>query len=190
MIILIMFGPPGSGKGTQSKMLSEKFNLSHISTGDIFRKEMSEGTELGKKVKGVVDKGELVPDELLIAVIRKAMIEHATKDGYIFDGFPRTVRQAEDFDKLLVELGFSLSTVLRLKVTDEEIVQRLSLRAKLEGRKDDTIEVITNRLMVYRDKTMPLLDYYREQEKIIEINGIGKMEEIFELLSSNVRSFI
>jgi adenylate kinase len=185
-----MFGPPGSGKGTQSKMLCEKYNLSHISTGDIFRKEMSEGTELGKKVKDIVDRGELVPDELLIAIIRKAIKQNADKNGYIFDGFPRTVRQAEDFDKLMVELGLSLSTVLRLKVTDEEIIRRLSLRAELEGRKDDTIEVITNRLNVYREKTMPLLDYYREQNKMIEINGIGKMESIFELLSSKVNAFL
>lgn len=185
-----MFGPPGSGKGTQSKMLAEKYNLSHISTGDIFRKEIREETELGKKVKDIVDRGELVPDSLLIKIIKKAILDNAHGDGYIFDGFPRTVRQAEDFDKLLLDLDMELTTVLRLKVTDEEIVRRLKKRAEIEGRKDDTVEVISNRIKIYREKTMPLLDYYREQGKIAEINGIGPMEEVFEKLVREINAAI
>ncbi len=190
MINLIMFGPPGSGKGTQSKMLAEKYNLTHISTGDIFRKEIREETELGKRVKNIVDRGELVPDSLLIEIIKKAIMDNSHKDGYIFDGFPRTVRQAEDFDRLLLELGMKLTTVLRLKVTDEEVIQRLKKRAEIEGRKDDTVEVISNRIKIYREKTMPLLDYYREQDIIAEINGIGTIEEIFDKLVREINALI
>ncbi len=181
-----MFGPPGSGKGTQSKKLAEKYNLGHISTGDIFRKEISEGTELGNKVKDIVNKGKLVPDELLIEIIKKAINNNDDKNGHIFDGFPRTVKQAEDFDELLAEMGCQVSKVLRLKVLDDEIISRLMKRAEIEGRKDDTREIIANRLKLYREKTMPLLDYYREHEIMYEIIGKGDVEEIFEKLSKEV----
>jgi adenylate kinase len=180
MFNLILFGPPGSGKGTQSSRIAEKYNLVHTSTGDIFRKEIRNGSPLGIKVQGIIEKGELVPDDLLVDILRSAL-QRATGNinGFVLDGFPRTIRQAGDLDKLLKETGESVSLVLALDVDEEEVVTRLLKRAQLEGRKDDTEEVIRNRMKVYHAQTHPLMEYYNKQGKFTSIPGVGSIDDIF-----------
>ena len=179
MFNFIIFGPPGSGKGTQSSKIAEKYNLAHISTGDIFRKNIKEKTELGLKVKSIIDKGELVPDELLIDILDDAIKGYSGVNGFIFDGFPRTIQQAVDFEKLLKNENREVSLVLALDVVDEEIIGRLLIRAEEQGRVDDTREVIENRLQVYLSQTEPLIEYYINKNKFESIYGIGTIDEIF-----------
>ena len=181
MYNLILFGPPGSGKGTQSARIAEKYNLVHASTGDIFRAEIRNGSPLGQKVQGIMEKGELIPDDLLVDVLKSALKRAVGNiDGIVLDGFPRTLRQAHDLDKLLKESDESVSLVLALDVDEEEVVKRLLKRAQLEGRKDDTEEVIRNRMKVYHSQTQPLMDYYASQEKFISVKGVGSIDDIFE----------
>ncbi len=181
MYNLILFGPPGSGKGTQSARIAEKYNLVHTSTGDIFRAEIRNGSPLGQKVQGIMEKGELIPDDLLVDVLKSALKRAVGNiDGIVLDGFPRTLRQAHDLDKLLKESDESVSLVLALDVDEEEVVKRLLKRAQLEGRKDDTEEVIRNRMKVYHSQTQPLMDYYASQEKFISVKGVGSIDDIFE----------
>jgi adenylate kinase len=179
MLNLILFGPPGSGKGTQSIKIAEKYHLVHISTGDIFRREIKNKTELGSKVQNIIEKGELVPDSLLVDILRSALDQAGPTDGYIFDGFPRTLQQAKDLDKLLMERKEVVSMVLALDVNEEEVVTRLLKRAQLEGRKDDTEEVIRNRMKVYHEQTKPLMDFYQTKGKLNILPGIGTIDEIF-----------
>ena len=179
MYNLILFGPPGSGKGTQSARIAEKYNLVHTSTGDIFRKEIRNGSPLGLKVQSIIEKGELVPDDLLVDILRSALKRAVGSSGFVLDGFPRTIRQAEDLDKLLSEIGESVSLVIALDVDEEEVVTRLLKRAQLEGRKDDTEEVIRNRMNVYHSQTHPLMEYYDKQGKFQSIHGIGSIDDIF-----------
>lgn len=179
MYNLILFGPPGSGKGTQSVKIAEKYNLVHISTGDIFRREIKGQTPLGVKVQNIIEKGELVPDDLLVDILRSALQQAGNPAGFVFDGFPRTLRQAGDLDKLLGETGESVSLVLALEVDEEEVVTRLLKRAQLEGRKDDTEDVIRNRMKVYHAQTSPLMDYYAKQGKFVSLHGVGSVDEIF-----------
>ncbi len=179
MFNFIIFGPPGSGKGTQSSKIAEKYNLAHISTGDIFRKNIKEKTELGLKVKSIIDKGELVPDELLIDILDDAIKGYSGVNGFIFDGFPRTIQQAVDFEELLKNENREVSLVLALDVVDEEIIGRLLIRAEEQGRVDDTREVIENRLQVYLSQTEPLIEYYKNKEKFKSVHGIGTIDEIF-----------
>jgi len=176
---LIIFGPPGSGKGTQSVKIAEKYNLVHISTGEIFRREIKNQSELGIKVRQIIENGELVPDELLVDILRSALLQAGTTAGFIFDGFPRTLRQAVDLDNLLGESGESVSMVIALDVDEEEVVNRLLKRAQLEGRKDDTEEVIRNRMTVYHAQTHPLMDYYKTKGKLVSLRGVGSVDEIF-----------
>jgi len=183
MFNFILFGPPGSGKGTQSVRIAEKFNLVHISTGDIFRREIKNQTALGKKVQSIIERGELVPDELLVDILRSAMQQAGKPAGFVFDGFPRTIRQAEDLDKLLRESGEKVNLVLALDVDEEEIVKRLLKRAQEEGRKDDTEEVIRNRMKVYHAQTHPLMDFYRNQGKFTSLKGVGSIDDIFISIS-------
>ena len=201
MFNFILFGPPGSGKGTQSVRIAEKFNLVHISTGDIFRREIKNQTALGKKVQSIIERGELVPDELLVDILRSAMQQAGKPAGFVFDGFPRTIRQAEDLDKLLRESGEKVNLVLALDVDEEEIVKRLLKRAQEEGRKDDTEEVIRNRMKVYHAQTQPLMDFYRNrmkvyhaqthplmdfyrnQGKFTSLKGVGSIDDIFISIS-------
>jgi len=181
MFNFIIFGPPGSGKGTQSTRIAEKYNLVHTSTGDIFRKEIRDGSPLGLQVQSIIEKGELVPDDLLVDIL-KAALQRAREgkiNGFVMDGFPRTLRQALDFDRLLSETGESVSLVLALDVDEEEIVTRLLKRAQLEGRKDDTEEVIRNRMKVYHAQTSPLMEYYKKQGKFVSLHGVGSIDEIF-----------
>jgi adenylate kinase len=179
MYNLIVFGPPGSGKGTQSLRIAEKYNLTHISTGDIFRREIKNLSPLGIKVQRIIEKGELVPDELLVDILRSALKQAGDTPGFVFDGFPRTLKQAEDLGTLLKEKGESVSNVLALEVDEEEVVKRLLKRAQLEGRKDDSEEVIRNRMNVYHSQTHPLIQYYDRQGKFISIHGVGSIDNIF-----------
>lgn len=179
MFNLILFGPPGSGKGTQSSRIAEKYELVHISTGDIFRREIRNKSELGLKVQSIIEKGELVPDDLLVDILRSALKQAGNPNGFIFDGFPRTIRQAEDLDKLLNETGETVTLVLSLDVDEEEVVTRLTKRALLEGRKDDTEDVIRNRMKVYHSQTHPLMEYYNQQKKFKPLTGVGSVDDIF-----------
>lgn len=186
MLNIVLFGPPGSGKGTQSVKVAEHFHLAHISTGDIFRAEIRNQTDLGKRVEAIIQRGELVPDDLLVEILEKALNSHPGKDGFIFDGFPRTLRQAHDLDDLLSRRGESVSMVIALEVNEEELVKRLLNRAKIEGRLDDTEEVILNRMKVYHQQTLPLIEYYQKQGKYHPVKGIGSIEEIFHSICDTI----
>lgn len=180
MFNFILFGPPGSGKGTQSIRIAEKYQFAHISTGDIFRKNIKEKTPLGLKVQEIIEKGELVPDEVLIEILENAMDQYKNVNGFVFDGFPRTIQQAKDLDVMLSKRKEKVSLVLALEVNDDEILMRLLKRAELEGRKDDTKEVIENRIQIYNNQTQPLIDFYKKHGKFTSVEGIGNIEDIFD----------
>ncbi|MCB0538301.1 MAG: adenylate kinase [Chitinophagales bacterium] len=183
MINLVLFGPPGSGKGTQSEKLEEKYNLLHISTGDLFRAHMKNETPLGKKAKAYIEKGDLVPDEVTIGMMNDKIEKHPEVNGFIFDGFPRTAIQAEALDKFLNEKNIPISKMIALEVEEEELVKRLLNRGKDSGRADDqNVSIIKNRIEVYNEKTLPVADYYRKQNKYEAVNGIGSIENIFDRL--------
>lgn len=185
MINLILFGPPGSGKGTQARKLIEKYGLIHISTGDLFRYEIGHDTPLGLQAKSYISKGELVPDEVTIGMLRNKVEAHPDAKGFIFDGFPRTIAQAQALDNLLAEKGTSVSLLLALQVDDEEIVQRINLRGATSGRSDDLDEsIIRNRIDVYKNETTPVFDHYAEKGKSHSVNGIGSISEIFARLAA------
>lgn len=187
MINLILFGPPGSGKGTQAAKLVERYNLLHISTGDLFRYELSHNTPLGILARSYMDKGELVPDEVTIGMLRNKVEAHPEVDGYIFDGFPRTTPQAEALDALLAEREQSISKLIMLDVPEEEVVNRLLARGKDSGRADDTnAEIIRNRFMVYQKETAQVFDFYAAQGKSAKIHGVGSIEEIFAALCAEI----
>ena len=190
MLNIVLFGRPGAGKGTQSKNLIEKCGLVHLSTGDILRSEISRGTALGLEAKGLMEKGMLVPDEVVINMISNKIDEHMGGPGFIFDGFPRTVAQAEALDKMMDSKGTSISGMIALKVDDEELVQRLLKRGEIEGRKDDRNEdIIRNRIKQYIKNTRPVADYYRAQDKFTAINGVGTIDEIFDALCEVVEKY-
>ena len=179
MINLILFGPPGSGKGTQAAKLVEHYNLYHISTGDMFRSEIKGKTELGLLAISYTSKGELVPDEVTIKMLKKRVEDNPNVEGFIFDGFPRTVAQAEALDAMLAEKDDDISALTMLVVEDEELIARLQNRAKDSGRTDDAdVEVIKNRLQVYTDNTLPVAGYYETKGKTHKIDGVGSIEEI------------
>ena len=185
MINLILFGPPGSGKGTQATKLVDKYQLVHISTGDLFRYEMGNNTPLGLKAKAYIAQGELVPDSVTIGMLRNKVEAHPDARGFIFDGFPRTIPQAEALDSLLGELGTGVSGLIALHVDDDEIIHRIKLRGATSGRPDDSDEtIIRNRIGVYKSETTPVFDYYQMQNKSHNINGIGHVPEIFGRLTA------
>lgn len=189
MLNLVLFGPPGAGKGTQSTNLIEKYKLIHLSTGDILRSEIAAGTALGLEAKKLMDAGILVPDEVVIGMIRSKLEHNKNANGFIFDGFPRTTAQAEALDKLLSEKNTSITLMLALEVNDEELTKRLLLRGKDSGRADDqNEEIIRNRIKEYNNKTAPLKNYYSAQGKFQSINGIGNVEEIFNALQNEIES--
>jgi len=183
MLNIVLFGPPGAGKGTQSEKLLKKYNLTHLSTGDILRGEIAAGTELGVKAKSLMDQGMLVPDEVVIGMIANKIEENKAGNGFIFDGFPRTKAQAESLDELLLKYNTSISRMLALEVETDELIQRLLLRGKDSGRADDqSEEIIANRIKEYNSKTAPLKEYYSNQNKFVSINGHGTIDEIFDRL--------
>ncbi|MGV3528197.1 MAG: adenylate kinase [Flavisolibacter sp.] len=187
MFNLILFGPPGSGKGTQSEKLVEKFGFIHLSTGNLLRQEISEQTALGLQAKNFMDKGQLVPDEVVIGMIDTCLEKNKESKGFLFDGFPRTVAQAEALDKLLSFRKTSIDKVIALNVDEEELVRRLLKRGETSQRSDDTDEaIIRNRFDVYKQETEPVADYYRQQQKLQEIKGVGGIEEIFNQISSAI----
>jgi len=189
MLNLILFGPPGSGKGTQAAKLRDKYNLIHISTGDLLRSEMQKNTQLGNEAKSYITAGKLVPDEVVIGMISQKLDENKPQNpvGYIFDGFPRTVPQAEALDKLLLEKAQPVAKVLSLIVTDNELIQRLMERGKSSGRADDSnVDVIKNRIKVYSAETLPVSNHYQAQNKLHEIKGEGDIEHIFQSLCNAI----
>ncbi len=187
MLNLVLFGPPGSGKGTQAEKLVEKYNLFHISTGDMFRYELKNNTELGQLAKSYSERGELVPDSVTIAMLRKRVEDNPNVKGFIFDGFPRTIPQAEALDTLLKEMNQSVNALIALKVAEDEIVKRLLNRGKTSGRADDNDErIIRNRMQVYEKETSVVYDYYATFDKSMSIHGVGSVEDIFEVLCKKI----
>ena len=183
MFNLILFGPPGSGKGTQSEKLVDKYGMVHLSTGNLLREEIANKTPLGLEAKKFMDHGQLVPDEVVIGMIDSSIEHHKEAAGFLFDGFPRTVAQAEALDKLLALKRSEIDLVLALEVTDEELVQRLLNRGKTSGRPDDVNEaVIRKRLAVYNNETSPVADYYKNAQKFKAVAGEGSVNEIFAAL--------
>ena len=177
---IVILGPPGAGKGTQGKLIAAEAGIPHINTGDMFRAECAAGTELGEEVKTILDDGDLVPDDLTIEVVRARLAQDDTTDGFILDGFPRTLAQAEALDRVLAELdGGELSTVLDFEIPDEIAVQRLLGRAAVEGRSDDLPDLIRHRLDVYHEKTEPLVEYYRTRGLLVPIHADRSVEEVF-----------
>lgn len=183
MLNIVLFGPPGAGKGTQSENLISRYNLVHLSTGDIFRSNIKGQTELGKLAKSYIDKGELVPDEVTIKMLESEVEKHPEAKGFIFDGFPRTTAQAEALDRFLESRDTSITMMLALEVPEEELKKRLKHRAETSGRTDDADpKVIQKRIDVYQQETAPVADYYRKQNKYKGIDGMGSIEEISKRL--------
>ena len=179
MFNLVLFGPPGSGKGTQSTSIINQYNLVHISTGDILRVEVANATPLGLEAKKFMDAGALVPDEVVIGMIGSKLDENKEVNGFIFDGFPRTIAQAEALDKLLEFKKTPINLVLSLAVPEEELIARLVNRGKESGRSDDNEETARKRYHEYLDKTAPVADFYANQEKLVLVQGVGSVDEIF-----------
>ena len=180
MLNLVLFGPPGAGKGTQSQKLIARYNLVHLSTGDLLRAQITQGTELGLRAKKLMDEGLLVPDEVVIGMIGSALHDNKQASGFIFDGFPRTVPQAESLDRLLAEHETKVSCMVALEVDEQELVKRLLERGKTSGRPDDqNEEKIRKRVTVYNTETAQVAGYYAQQNKFHALNGIGDIEDIF-----------
>jgi adenylate kinase len=187
MFNLILFGPPGSGKGTQSERLISKYGLKHLSTGDLLRSEISGQTPLGLAAKSYMDKGQLVPDEVVIEMISSALDNNPQAHGFLFDGFPRTTAQAEALDKLLTQKGTSIAIVLALQVSQQELVKRLLNRGLTSGRSDDVNEeIIAARIAEYEKKTAAVADHYRKYDKVVYVHGEGDVDEIFQFLSKEI----
>lgn len=187
MLNLVLFGPPGAGKGTQSLKLIEKYNLVHLSTGDIFRANIKGGTELGLKAKSYMDQGQLVPDALTISLLESEADKHPSARGYIFDGFPRTAAQAKALDEFLAQKGTAITLMLALEVEEEELRKRLLLRGEKSDRADDKDPaIIQKRIDIYHKETEPVKEYYKAQGKYKGVNGIGEIEDIFNALCSAI----
>lgn len=184
MLNIVIFGAPGSGKGTQSARIVEKYGVSHISTGDVLRAEIKKGSELGKVAKGYIDQGQLLPDALIIDILASVLDSLKDSRGVIFDGFPRTIPQAEALKKMLSERGQDVSVMLDLDVPEDELIDRLIKRGQESGRADDNLETIKKRLTVYSEQTSPLKDFYKVEGKYQHINGVGSMDAIFDEIAS------
>lgn len=183
---LILMGPPGAGKGTQAKYVAERFGIPAISTGDIFRANVSSGTELGVEAKRYMDAGEYVPDEVTNLMVRNRIDEDDAEPGFLLDGYPRTLAQVDELDGMINHTGHKLDAVVVLTVNSEELIARLLQRAKTEGRADDTEEVIRRRQEVYAEQTEPLIDVYRERGLLIEVDGLGEINEVTERVLSSL----
>jgi adenylate kinase len=184
MLNIVLFGPPGSGKGTQSEKIIAAYQLVHLSTGDLLRAEIAGKTELGLRAGSIMQRGELVPDEVVIGMIENRIDQEKGANGFIFDGFPRTVAQARSLDKLLGSRGLEISVMISLNVDRQELINRLLKRGKEQGRSDDTLEVIENRIRVYEEQTFPVMDYYKETGKYREVEGAGSIETIFNRITA------
>lgn len=182
---IVLFGPPGAGKGTQAKKIEEKFDIKQLSTGDIFRSHIKNQTELGKKVKGILDSGNLVPDEVVVELVVATVSNDAYSNGYILDGFPRTVVQAEQFDDYLKSHSQAIDACVGLEVPNEELMKRILARG--EGRTDDTPEKVAVRLEVYEKETAPVMDFYKGKGLYKAIDGVGTIDEIFDRISAEIR---
>ncbi len=189
MLNIVIFGPPGAGKGTQSARLTEKYHLIHLSTGDILRGEIESGSILGQEAKLLMDQGLLVPDEIVITMINNKLVQNSNATGFIFDGFPRTIHQAEALDRLLYAKGTGISMTLALDISNEELIQRIIKRGEELGRTDDQdLDTISKRITEYTSKTAPLKEYYSKQKKFFAIRGVGSIDEIFNSLCMAVES--
>ena len=180
MLNIAVFGAPGSGKGTQSELIIKKYGLQHISTGEILRKEIERRTDLGLAAEEYISQGQLLPDQLIIDMFAELLDNVPHRKGYVFDGFPRTLSQAKALDRILNERNTSVAAVLNLSVEEKELIQRLLKRGEDEGRSDDNLETIQNRLLVYKERTEPLKEYYKKKGKLVKIKGAGSVEDIFE----------
>lgn len=182
---IVIFGAPGSGKGTQSDKMIEKYGFGHISTGDVLRSEIQNGTELGKTAKQFIDQGQLIPDELMIDILASVYDKHGEDhQGVIFDGFPRTIPQAEALKKMLAERGHHVAAMIELDVPEDELMKRLLLRGQMSGRSDDNEETIKKRLGVYHSQTQPLIAWYKQEGIHHHINGLGELDRIFADISA------
>ena len=191
MLNLVLFGPPGAGKGTQAVRLIDTYNLVHLSTGDIFRYNMKEGTELGNLAKSYIDKGALVPDEVTISMLEAEVNKNPAAKGFIFDGFPRTTAQAEALDAFLSSKGIEITAMLALEVEEQELITRLLERGKSSGRADDqNPDIIKNRIQVYENETAILKDYYAAQNKFVGVEGVGSIESITRSLCKEIDALI
>lgn len=189
MLNIVLFGPPGAGKGTQAVKLVEKYKLVHLSTGDIFRANIKGGTGLGKLAKSYMDKGDLVPDEVTIKMLESEVNKASNPKGFIFDGFPRTTAQARALDKFLAKKNIPITMTLALEVDEGELTKRIILRGKESGRADDQDEnIVRNRVKEYNNKTAPLKDFYKSQGKLKSIEGIGNIDDIFTALCNSIDS--
>ena len=175
---LIFLGPPGVGKGTQAKLLCDRYGILHLSTGDILRLEISKKTEIGNFAKIFIDKGELVPDDTLLKMMKERLCLHDTKNGYLLDGFPRTIEQAKELSLIMKKINHKIDSVISLFANEDELVNRLIKRGLTSGRSDESIDIIRNRQQIYLDQTSPLLNYYEEIGLLIKINGVGEISDI------------
>ncbi len=184
---IVLLGAPGSGKGTQAKLLVEKLNIPHVSTGDLFRAAIAAKTPLGLAAKEVMDKGDLVADEITLGILKERITQNDAVNGFILDGFPRNLIQSEMLEDLLLELNMSLDHALLIQVDPDEVVARIAKRAEIEGRTDDTEEVVRNRLNVYKEQTAPVGDFYKEKNIVTEILGKGSIEDVQERIQAVLR---
>lgn len=181
---VVFLGPPGAGKGTQAKLVSERLQLAHISTGDMLRQAVSEGTALGKQVKEVMDRGQLVSDDLIVKLIEERIQRSDCVHGYILDGFPRTVKQAEALEAMFERAKGKLDAVVLFELTEQDLLSRLSHRRSAEARADDDAETQKERLRIYQEQTAPLIDYYRKKNMLLSVNATGSIEEILDRVLS------
>lgn len=188
MLNIVIFGAPGSGKGTQSELTIKEYGVDHISTGDVLRSEMKNETELGKIAKEYIEKGQLVPDNLIVDMLANVLDSKANSKGVIFDGFPRTIPQAKALKEMLNKRDTDVSIMLNLQVDEDELVKRLLERGKISGRSDDNLETIKSRLEVYHKQTVPLVDYYITEGKHVAIQGMGTIEEIFNRIKEAIKA--
>tara|TARA_E500000331_G_C17148954_1_gene666304 strand:- start:358 stop:933 length:576 start_codon:yes stop_codon:yes gene_type:complete len=187
MLNIVLFGPPGAGKGTQSEKILKKYNLVHLSTGDLFRLNLNNETSLGLEAKKYMNKGDLVPDQIVISMVEDKINKSSNVIGFVFDGFPRTINQAIALDNMLEKNNIPIKQMIALKVDENELIKRIKNRAKTSGREDDkSIDKINNRIQVYNQETKPVADYYKKHNKYSEVDGIGEINEIFLKLCSKI----
>jgi adenylate kinase len=190
MLNIIIFGPPGSGKGTQSAKIVEKYHLTHISTGDLLRDEMKRKTTLGKEISKYIDSGMLVPDDIVIRELQHTVKKNCDRSGFVFDGFPRTLNQAEMLDNMLICNEMPVNIVISVDVNENELMKRLLGRAEDSGRSDDNEEVIWKRIDVYKSQSFPLISYYSKQEKLVRVNGMDPVEKVFEKITLAIDTYL